>query len=362
MDDRPVGEARPAAFSTDAVSGSYAFRFGGTAYAGGALETAGRFTASAGSITAGQADVYGDGLAQNGTGTVVPEPDLPFSGIYTVSSNGRGTASLTGLPYSNFSFYVISSNELLFIESEGGCGYGVMCSDFRAISGTALRQSGGPFSTALLKGASVFDTELTLFVSQETVAVGVDSFDGNGNVSETRDQNQGGLVTTSTVNGTYAVDTNGLGRGVITLSGSAQPRPFYLVSPGQAFVIDLGSYEAGSFEPQAGGSLGNASMAGPYAMGTLSPDLNWAFVPMSGVMTADGTGYLTGTTDSVGGSGININGNYLVTPDGRATMTTASADGSTATWVYYLVSPSKAVGIDVTPGTLNSAVRIIEKQ
>jgi hypothetical protein len=351
----------PTAFSTNAVSGGYAFGFGGTAYSGSPLETAGRFTASAGLITAGYADVYGDGLAQSGAGTVLPEPDLPFSGIYTVSSNGRGTASLNGLPYSNFAFYVISSDELLFIELEGGCGYGVMCRDFRAISGTALRQSGGPFSAALLKGTSVFDTEFTLSATQETVAVGVDSFDGNGNVSETRDQNQVGLITTSKVNGTYSVDTNGLGRGIISLSGSAQPRPFYLVSPGKAFVMDLGSYEAGSFDSQAGGSFGNASMAGPYAMGTQPPDLNWVFVPMSGVLTADGTGYLTGTTDSVGGSGININGNYLVGPDGRATMTIVSANGSTANWVFYLVSPSKAVGIGVTPGTVNSAIRVIEK-
>jgi hypothetical protein len=349
----------PTAFSTAAVSGNYAFGFGGSAQSGYPLETAGRFTTNEGSITAGHADVYAYGLSPGGPGSVMSEADLAFTGVDTVSSNGRGTTILSGLPYTNFSFYVVSSDELIFIELDG-CAVDVFCSGQGGISGTALRQSGGPYSTALLKGTSVFDTSSGDW-SQGTVAVGEDLFDGVGNMSETRDQNQAGVITTTTVNGTYAVDANGLGRGVINTPDSAQPKPFYLVSPGKAFVMDLGGYEAGSFEPQVGGAFSNASIAGPYAMGTLPWDFNWAFVPTSGALTANATGYLTGTTDSKGGTGININGSYSVTSSGRTDMTISSATGSTTNLVFYLISPSKAVGIDVTPGGVNGSARIIEK-
>jgi hypothetical protein len=139
----------PTAFSAAAVAGSYAFGFGGSAESGWPLTTAGRFTAAGGGITAGLADVYGVGLTESGAGTVYPESRLPFTGLYDVSSNGRGTAILYGLPYSNFSFYVVSADELFFIELET-CSN--ICSDKSGISGTALRQSGGPFSAASLNG------------------------------------------------------------------------------------------------------------------------------------------------------------------------------------------------------------------
>ena len=79
------------------------------------------------------------------------------------------------------------------------------------------------------------------------------NFYGSGNLSGTSDENNGGVITSNSVfTGTYSVDTDGLGRGVITLAGDSQPKPFHLVSPGKAFVIDTsGSAEAGMFEPQA---------------------------------------------------------------------------------------------------------------
>ncbi len=352
----------PTAFSTAAVTGSYAFGFGGTAVSGFPLTTAGRFTAAGGVITAGLADVYGVGLTESGAGTVIPEPSLSFTGLYDVSSNGRGTAILNGLPYSNFSFYVISADELFFIELES-CGGG--CSDKSGISGTALRQSGGPYSASSLNGTSVFSLTSVAYITANqhgTVAVGLDSFGGDGTFSETREMNNAGVITTaSTVTGTYTVGTDGLGRGLINVPGSSQPRPFYLVSPGKAFVMDLGSYEAGSFEPQTGGPFSNASFLGNYVVGTLPWDYNWDFDPTSGVLAADGAGNLTGTIDGKGGTGISMRGNYSVASNGRTTARIDYGTESISNWVFYPVSPSKAVGIEVTPGTVNSAIRIIEK-
>ncbi len=178
-------------------------------------------------------------MSESGAGTVIPQMNVPFAGVYAVSSNGRGTATLSGVAYSNFSFYVVSANELLFIELEV-CGPG-LCNDKSGISGMALRQSGGPYSTSSLKGTSVF--------SLTTGAVGLDVFDGVGNVTQTRDDNgQGTVVTGSATNGTFSLDSDGLGRGTMSLQGSEQPMPFYMVSPGKAFLMDLASYTAGAFE------------------------------------------------------------------------------------------------------------------
>jgi cytosine/adenosine deaminase-related metal-dependent hydrolase len=102
-----------------------------------------------------------------------------------------------------------------------------------------------------------------------TVAVGLDSFGGDGTFSEIREMNNAGVITSaSTVTGTYGVDPDGVGRGSIGVPGSSL-RAFYLAGPGKAFVISLGSYEAGSFEPQTGGPFSNASLSGNYVVGTL---------------------------------------------------------------------------------------------
>ena len=343
----------PTAFSTAAIGGDWAFGFGGTAYSGFPLETAGRFTASEGSLTAGHADTYGVGLTESGADTVIPQVNVPFAGVYAVSSNGRGTATLSGLAYSNFSFYVVSANELLFIELEV-CGPGP-CYDKSGISGMALRQSGGPFSTNSLKGTSVFSLTTG-------VAVGSDVFDGVGGVAQMRDDNgQGTVVTGPATNGTYSLDSDGLGRGTMSLQGSEQPMAFYMVSPGKAFLMDLASSTAGAFEPQTPGPFNNASLAGSYTLGTLPKDWDWDFDWASGVLIADGAGNLTATTDSKGGTGVSSMGSYSVAANGRATMSITSSNGSSSNWVFYLASPSKAVGIDVTTGATSSPIRVLEK-
>jgi hypothetical protein len=88
---------------------------------------------------------------------------------------------------------------------------------------------------------------------------------------------------------------------------------------------------------------------------------NWTFSPASGVMSATGSGSLLGTSDCICGSDSHFSGSYSVDGNGRAMMTITPTSGSPSNWVFYLVSPSKAVGIDTDAGTTNSAIRIIEK-
>ncbi len=131
----------PAAFSTAAISGSYAFEFTGSGDNSYPITTIGRFNASGGTITAGDADAYGLDVALNGSGTPTWASDMPFGGIYQVSPDGSGSAvfSFSGSVkpgFSHFAFYVISANELLFIEQNESFKGG--------ISGLVLKQSGGP--------------------------------------------------------------------------------------------------------------------------------------------------------------------------------------------------------------------------
>jgi hypothetical protein len=353
----------PTAFSTAAITGGYAFGLSGTASSGFPLNAVGRFTANGGSLSAGLTDVYGLGLTESGSATVSAGLRLPFSGVYQVSANGRGTAAFTFTAqdpaFSNFAFYVVSASELLFIETDT-CQSGI-CTFKGGISGEALQQSGGPFTAGSLNGPAVFN--LTAAGSNATggsVAVGQEIFDGMGNLTGIQDENSSGVIASAqTFSGTYTVDPGGLGRGAIALRGAQES--FYLASPGRGFIIDTNGYNEGKFEPQSGAPFNDASISGNFVLGTLPWPFNWAFSPASGVMSATGSGSLLGTSDCICGSDSNFSGRYSVGGNGRTTVTITAGSGSSTNWVFYLISPSKAVGIDTDGGTTNSAIRIIEK-
>jgi hypothetical protein len=353
----------PTAFSTAAITGGYAFGLSGTASSGFPLNVIGRFTASGGSLSAGLTDVYGLGLTESGSGTVSAGLRLSFSGVYQVSAYGRGTAVLTFTAqdpaFSNFAFYVVSASELLFIETDT-CQSGI-CTFKGGISGEALQQSGGPFTTDSLNGPAVFN--LTAAGSNATggsVAVGQEIFDGMGNLTGIQDENSSGVIaSTQTFSGTYTVDPDGLGRGAIALGGAQQS--LYLASPGRGFIIDTNGFNEGKFEPQSGAPFNDASISGNFVLGTLPWPFNWTFSPVSGVMSATGSGGLLGTSDCICGSDSNFSGSYSVGGNGRTTVTITTTSGLTTNWAFYLISPSKAVGVDRDAGATNSAIRIIEK-
>lgn len=346
----------PAAFSTAAVTGGYAFGFAGNGN-GGTLVADGRFTAGGGSLSDGQVDV-------NNSGTVAL--NMPFSGTYSVAANGRGTATLTlttGIAYtplSHFSFYVVSAGELLFMETDPSGSYPAGSNS--RVTGVALQQSGGPFAASSLHGTSVFNlTCPDPSLSSYAMVVGQETFDGSGGLSGTFDANRGGVITSNAAfAATYQVDPNG--RGFVTAGAPVAGGPFYLVSPGKGFVISAGSSaEGGMFDPQTGGPFGNASLSGNYVLGTLASALDFSLVPVSGVLTADGAGALSGTSVSSAGAGQSFTGGYSAAASGRTTLTITPNAGSPSDWVYYTISPSKAVGIQVDPGATRAGVHTIEK-
>ncbi|HXJ06685.1 MAG TPA: hypothetical protein VNH65_16390 [Candidatus Acidoferrum sp.] len=171
----------PAAFSTGAISGGFAFGLAGPSgiYENVAL---GRFTVNDGSLSAGHIDLIGFG-----SGGL--QPDLPFTGTYSVEGSGRGEATLniSGQPSPlGFILYVVSSSELLWMDASGN-----------GATGMALQQSVGPFNATSLNGTSVFGAA-GFTVAGNDVTVGEIQFDGTGNVSGTNDENYFGLSSPTT--------------------------------------------------------------------------------------------------------------------------------------------------------------------
>lgn len=94
-------------FSNSSIAGSYGLTSAGVV-SGGGFESVGKITANAGSLSTGVEDV-------NQAGT--PVSGIALSGTYSVSSNGRGTAQITGGgSTSNVVFYTISSSVAEYLE------------------------------------------------------------------------------------------------------------------------------------------------------------------------------------------------------------------------------------------------------
>ncbi len=361
------------AFSASAISGGYAFALSTPNYPNSpnsllspddgdpcqVLSANGRFTAGAGSLSAGHTDVY---TSRNGAfcdSQTIYEPDLTFSGTYAVSANGRGTAVLSfpggSDPFLNFSFYVISASELFLIETDD-CGPHCAEATLReGLSGVALQQSAGPFSAISLNGPSVFT--LADNTVADSLGVSIATFDGTGAVSGNSDAvaDNTGIVSTIPFNGTFAVDANGLGRGVLTLSGDLSPRPFYLVSPLNGFILDSSTGQPGTLEPQSAGPFNNSSVSGNFVLNIQTPladgpgNGNEPFRqgPGAGAVNADGAGALTATVDAPdghgGGMGKLVTGIYLVAANGRGTLSTTSTTAPALNWILYIISPSKVL-------------------
>ena len=331
----------PTAFSNSGVNGGYAFQLAGPQGISENLAI-GRFTASGSSLSSGLIDLGGFGL------TAI-QPNQPFSGTFSVSGSSRGQAALniSGQPNPfGIIFYVVSASESVWMDASGS-----------GATGLALQQSGAPFNTNSLNGAAVFSAAGFQMVGND-VTVGQIQFDGTGNLNMTSDENSFGVPTSHPPSaGTYTVDPNGLGRGQIT--DNCGSSTFYLVSPGTGFLITgCDSTQAGMFELQTGGPFNNAAFSGTSALGTLPlPYLPGGDV--AGVLTADGAGNVNGTATPFGNPVQMFTGTYSVAANGRTSVSITPTAPLPSTLIFYFVSPSKAVGLQVSNS--GSMVYVIEK-
>lgn len=336
----------PTAFTNDAIAGDFAFIMKPTPNLGTyeptffTWEATGRFTAKSGLLSAGQTGTLG-----NGPG--IDSQPLSFAGTYNVDAQGRGTAKMSfdgsTTPFSDFVFYVISANELLFFETDGLSND---TANETFLAGTALRRSAGPFTANSLNGSTVIYSGDVLNNDDfrpGDLNVELATFDGVGTVSGASDVvDANNMATSVPFSGAYTVDGDGLGRGTLNLSGTQFPgglsAVFYLVAPGEAFVLGLGTLES-----QSGGPFNNASISGDYALNAYGIYL---FLGSgSGIATADGNGNLSGTVDAIDGNGIGMGstfaGNCTIDANGHGSLTTTPATGPPMNWIVYMISPSK---------------------
>jgi len=360
-----IGELQdPTAFSVAQVSGDFAFGGSGADFTGSRFGIAGRFSAAGGSITNGEFEANGRIGGNLGGATT----SLGITGSYTVAAaNGRGTLQLivpipfVGASFTlNFSFYVVSANELLFISTDPRSTTSEPLS-----SGQVLRQSPSPaaFSQASLNGISVLNDTGVGGAGGSDVEVGLLTTNGAGSFTFATDENNSGVIfSPSNCTGSYKVTPGGLGQVFLTVgTGGCIVPVLYLVSQNKGFVLFRDSrVETGSFEPQAPappGGFTNASISGNFLFGVTMPAIN-AVSMNSGVLSSDGTGAFKGTVDSNTAMGLVPNqpiaDTYSVSANGRTTTGSGSV-------VIYIVSDSKALFLDVAVGKANAAVSAAEK-
>lgn len=204
------------------VSGNFAFTLAGATNVGTTVFTAGGIL-----NTDGAGNVLGTSVTDiNNGGSFFPA--AATTGTYTVSG-GRGTMTLNG------GFGTVN---LVFYPSSGGLLL-LQVSNTILSSGTALQQSGGPFSNGSLNGG--FGLNLTGVDLANGVEVdGIAQFNttGTGTLSGAFDFNQGGVLSNSlALSGTYSISANGRGTGTLNPSSLGTFNVIYYVASGSRVLF-----------------------------------------------------------------------------------------------------------------------------
>jgi hypothetical protein len=223
-------------FANSTISGPYAFTVGGGLSA--PLVAGGVFTADGnGAIASGIEDLNEGGsiLANQAT-----------TGTYAMSSNGRGTLTLTNSAGTfNFAIYP-SSGGLLMMGLDSNVPE----------SGAAFLQTGLVSATpaASINGNYGYNlTGVSFNTGGEVDAIAHLSANGSSQFTGTLDFNLTGSVSRSLAySGPYTLASNGRGTATLTSSLGAQDLTIYLVSPSRILFIetDSGLTAIGEFDAQ----------------------------------------------------------------------------------------------------------------
>jgi len=326
------------------LTGTYSFNFAGVSSGATFEAAAGEFTANGnGNILAGVPSSTPGSMDINPGGT-----QTLSASTYTVSTNGRGTATIGSL---NFSFYVVSASRAKFIEVDP--------SPASVLVGDAFKQQTTltcAWGTNALNGSIVF---LTSGSSLGAGIADVGSFTATGTGSITSgsiDENNGGAVPQvssqlGTLTGSYTVDP--CGRATMTIGGHSYV--FYPISASNFAVMletTSGVSAHGFLNQPQGGPFVDSTLTGSYALnlgGVNAAGAAGRREDIVGQLTTDGNGNVTsGSLDinSFGATqtGVPTMGTYLPTPAGtlRATMNLSP----TRSLVLYQISPTQFYLLD----------------
>jgi hypothetical protein len=321
-------KANSSAFSLNSLHGGYVFGMTGAIGSGTRFVDVGQFALSNGSITNGTCDINQGGTfwTCNFSGNLAAVNAQTGRGEATIQSN-NGT--------SHEAVYVVSAGELVMEQIDP-------ITDAPLLVGPVLQQI-GTFNNSSLSGLSVlYYQDIHSGDGLDQSGVVILSCDGSGNCTGVAgDEDLAGTFTTKVPQPvTYTIASNG----AWTNSGSSAPAGF-LVSQNKAIFVGTGSNSIfGMMEPQTGGPFSNASIAGTYAGGSLTP-LDYVNANNEvDVGPANGLGVLTLNDDASGSGGLDQSFgtivNYSIAADGRGT---AEAQGDQAPAIVYVISPTKFV-------------------
>jgi hypothetical protein len=225
-------QAPNAAFGQSSLNGNYAFLLAGSA-PGGAIATAGSFLADGkGHITSGVLDENNNGVSAAGLPFL---PNGAYAGVYTIASNGRGTATFAT---------ATRTYTLVFYMGPGGASSMAELQEIDsgiASDGVFIQQQTTPFTLASVQGNYAISTSGVSGASGQDIS-GQFSANGAGALaSGAIDINTGGNLTPGEpVAGTYTAPAAN-GRATFVLNPSADNRNFagYVVSSTQVFVLGI---------------------------------------------------------------------------------------------------------------------------
>jgi hypothetical protein len=355
----------PTAFDPSVLSNGYVLGLSGEDSSGGRVGALGLI------FPDGFGFISGSTLDVNDSGSVAPTFGS-YSGVYSVDSTGRGTATLLipglGSGIFDFAFYVVSANEFLIISIDP-IGQNNMI-----LGGPAEIQNGAPFTTSSFNGGSIFSLSGTNGSAPQDM-VGRLNFNGGSSVTVNFDENSGGNVTVAgLLTGAYDLELNG--RGTLNLDSASGVTIWYLYAtgPNQGFVMDATTSAAsvGEMYPVSiVPPFSNSDILGSYLLGTGDPIVQTT--PLySGVTSFDGgssfqgQGLITGAEDISKAATLSpsqvLGGSYSVSSvsnNGRGVISLTSPTGGTiAVWV---ASPSEIVGLDIDSTTTQPAVLYFEQ-
>jgi hypothetical protein len=334
-----IQDASSAFSGNSAFAGTYSFKFDGGSSSAAPQSEVGEFTTDGhGNIgadsptTPGRMDINNNGVQTLAAST------------YSVSTNGRGTASIAtaGGPFT-FSFYVISASRAKFIETDGSA----------VLVGDAFKQqtSSCTWSAGTLNGLTVFETGGS---GPNGAITDLASFtaDGIGGVTNgSLDENSGGSVTSpQSLTGTYTIDACGRG----TLSLGSHSYVLYVTSSGNAVIQETttGVVSHGFLVQPKGGPFTEASLSGSYAFslsGSNAAGTAGRRQDFVGQLAANGMGNVTSSSTDINSFGttqvgVASIGTYTsIAANGRTTMLLNSP---TRNLVLYFVSPTQLYVLD----------------
>ena len=337
----------PEGFTNASLTGTYVFSSQGLDSSGYPVAIAGTATANGtGGITGGTIDIVNSDPEFN---ELSPVAQAITAGSYSITSDGRGLASLTSAYGTyGFDFVLYSTSSGLITEYDAnGTGSGTL--DLQTAV-TSLSALAGPYAFSL---AGSDGSNLAPFAM-----VGAFSLDQNGGVTGAEDFNDNLIVENEPLTGGAATLGTGTGPGTIPLASNSFPIIFdyYAVDATHFKLIetDYAEFLAGDAYTQTGfTSIPTTAMAFTVAGGVSAPVAAAGFVTISGA-SASGTGdinangtVVTGTsfTGTAGAAG----------PGGRVAVALSDFNPATNLVLYPSSGGTLMLETDTANLTIGSA-------